>query len=78
MCAGAIVLARLPRVVYAAADPKAGAHRSVFQVLADPAHNHVPQVLAGIRADEAATLLQDFFRQKRVRPTNGGRNDHDS
>lgn len=73
MCAGAIVLARIPRVVYAADDPKAGAHRSVFQVLAHPLHNHLPHVERGILADTSAELLQDFFRQKRLKPSNGGR-----
>jgi tRNA(adenine34) deaminase len=73
MCAGAIVLARLPRVYYAADDPKAGAHRSVFQVLAHARHNHVPEVVHGVRAAEASALLQEFFRAKRARPTNGGK-----
>ena len=72
MCAGAIVLARLPRIFYAADDPKAGAHRSVFQVLAHARHNHIPEVVAGIRAAEAGALLQEFFRAKRARPSNGG------
>ena len=72
MCAGAIVLARIPRVVYAADDPKAGAFHSVFQVLSHPAHNHMPRVERGIRADESAELLREFFRQKRSKPSNGG------
>lgn len=72
MCAGAIVLARIPRVYYAADDPKAGAHRSVFGVLANPLHNHVPEVLTGLRAAESGEMLRTFFRQKRVKPSNGG------
>jgi tRNA(adenine34) deaminase len=71
MCAGAIVLARIPRVVYAAADPKAGAHRSVFSVLVHPAANHVPTVESGVRADESSELLREFFRRRRPKPTNG-------
>jgi tRNA(adenine34) deaminase len=73
MCAGAIVLARIPKVYYAADDPKAGAYRSVFQVLANPAHNHVPLVETGIRAEESAELLRDFFRKRRQKPSNGSR-----
>jgi tRNA(adenine34) deaminase len=68
MCAGAIVLARVPTVVYATADPKAGAAGSVLDVLAEPALNHRPEVIAGIRAAESAALLRDFFAAKR----NGG------
>jgi tRNA(adenine34) deaminase len=71
MCAGAIVQARIPRVYYAAEDPKAGAHRSVFQVLVHPGNNHRPEVVAGIRAAESGELLRDFFRRKRVKPASG-------
>ena len=66
MCAGAIVHARIARLVYAAADPKAGAVSSVMQVLNHPALNHTVQVTAGTLADEAATLLQTFFRERRA------------
>ncbi len=65
MCAGAIVLARIPTVVFAAADPKAGAAGSVLDVLAEPALNHRPRVIAGIRAAESATLLRNFFAARR-------------
>ena len=65
MCAGAIVLARIPTVVYGTADPKAGAAGSVLDVLAEPALNHRPEVIPGIRAEECATLLRDFFAAKR-------------
>lgn len=65
MCAGAIVLARVPRVVYAAPDPKAGAAGSVLDVLGEPRLNHRPQVTAGVLAEEAAELLRDFFRDRR-------------
>jgi len=74
MCAGAIVLARIPRVVYGAVDPKAGAHRSVFTVLADPRNNHVPIVTGGILPEESSALLRAFFRGKRAR-TDGPRLD---
>jgi tRNA(adenine34) deaminase len=65
MCAGAIVLSRIPRVVYATTDPKAGAAGSVLDVLADRRLNHRPEVLGGILADEAADLLRSFFRARR-------------
>ena len=67
MCAGAIVLARLPFVYYGAADPKAGAHRSVYEVLENPRNNHVPIVVSGVRAEEGSRLLTEFFREKRLR-----------
>jgi len=75
MCAGAIVLARIPKVYYATDDPKAGAHRSAFQVLVHPSHNHRPEVLAGIKAEESSALLKEFFRKKRQAPSgeNGDR-----
>jgi tRNA(adenine34) deaminase len=65
MCAGAIVLGRVPRVVYAADDPKAGAAGSVLDVLAEPRLNHRPVVARGLLADEAADLLRAFFASKR-------------
>ena len=65
MCAGAIVLARVPRVVYATADPKAGAAGSVLDVLAQPALNHRPLVESGLLADEAAAQLRAFFAARR-------------
>ncbi|MGH3416615.1 MAG: tRNA adenosine(34) deaminase TadA, partial [Actinocrinis sp.] len=61
MCAGAIVLARVPRVVFGAADPKAGAAGSALEVLAHPALNHRPQVQSGLLADECSQLLRAFF-----------------
>jgi tRNA(adenine34) deaminase len=71
MCSGAIVLARLPRVYYGADDPKAGAHRSVFQVLVHPGNNHRPEVVPGVRAAEAGELLRGFFQRKRAVPEGG-------
>jgi tRNA(adenine34) deaminase len=65
MCAGAIVLARVPRVVYAAEDPKAGAAGSVLNVLAEPHLNHRPAVAGGLLAEEAAGLLRAFFASRR-------------
>lgn len=65
MCAGAIVLARIPLVVFGTADPKAGAAGSVLDVLREPALNHRPEVLGGIREAECATLLRDFFATRR-------------
>ena len=66
MCAGAIVLARIPRVVYAAADPKAGAAGSVLDVLSEPRLNHRPEVVGGVLAGEASALLRDFFATHRA------------
>jgi tRNA(adenine34) deaminase len=65
MCAGAIVLARVPRVVYGAPDPKAGAAGSVLDILGEPRLNHRPRVDAGLLADEAAGLLESFFAARR-------------
>jgi tRNA(adenine34) deaminase len=65
MCAGAIVLARVPRVVFAAPDPKAGAAGSVLDVLAEPRLNHRPAVTGGVLAEEAGELLRSFFRARR-------------
>jgi tRNA(adenine34) deaminase len=65
MCAGAIVLARVSRVVFGATDPKTGAAGSVLDVLGEPRLNHRPEVAGGLLADEAAALLQDFFGDRR-------------
>jgi tRNA(adenine34) deaminase len=65
MCAGAIVLARVPRVVFAAADPKAGAAGSVLDVLGESRLNHRPRVDAGLLADESTALLRAFFGERR-------------
>jgi len=65
MCAGAIVLARIPTVVIGTADPKAGAAGSVLDVLAEPALNHRPLVRAGVMEEECAALLRDFFVARR-------------
>jgi tRNA(adenine34) deaminase len=65
MCAGAIVLARIPLVIYGTADPKAGAVGSVLDVLGEPALNHRPEVVAGVREAECAQLLRQFFAARR-------------
>ncbi len=67
MCAGAIVLARVPRVVYGTEDPKAGAAGSVLDVLAEERLNHRPDVAGGLLREECATLLRDFFASRRGR-----------
>jgi len=67
MCAGAIVLARVPRVVYGTPDPKAGAAGSVVDLLDHPALNHRPEVVAGVLSGQCAALLVDFFRGRRER-----------
>jgi tRNA(adenine34) deaminase len=66
MCAGAIVLARIPTVIYGAPDPKAGAAGSVLDVLAEPALNHRPQVHGGVLEEECAALLRNFFAARRA------------
>ncbi len=66
MCAGAMVLARLPRLIYATSDPKAGAAGSVLDVLAHPKLNHRVAVENGLLADEASALLVSFFAAKRA------------
>jgi tRNA(adenine34) deaminase len=65
MCAGAIVNARVPRVVYGATDPKAGAAGSVLDVLGEPRLNHRPEVAGGLLADDAAGILREFFLTRR-------------
>ena len=65
MCAGAIVLARIPRVVYGADDPKGGAVRSLYRLLEDSRLNHRAVVVPGVMAEAAGGILSDFFRRKR-------------
>jgi tRNA(adenine34) deaminase len=66
MCAGAIVLARLPLVVYGASDPKAGACETLFRIPSDGRLNHRAQVVGGVLADRCGAVLSDFFAKKRV------------
>lgn len=68
MCAMAMVHARVKRVVYAASDPKTGAAGSVFDLLADPRHNHRVEVQGGVLGDEASRRLSNYFRGKRGKP----------
>ena len=65
MCAMALVHARVARLVYAATDPKTGACGSVFDLLADPRHNHRVEVQGGLLADDAGAMLTNYFRRKR-------------
>ena len=65
MCAGAIVNARVPRVVYGAADPKAGAAGSVLDVLGEPRLNHRPEVAGGLLGEDSAGILREFFLTRR-------------
>ena len=65
MCAGAIIQARIPRLVYAADDPKGGAFRSCFEILTSAKLNHSVQVVPGLLAAESASLLQSFFSARR-------------
>nr|WP_282600004.1 tRNA adenosine(34) deaminase TadA [Patulibacter sp. SYSU D01012] len=71
MCAGAIVLSRIPRVVYGCTDPKAGACGSVLDVTAEPRLNHRPDVVGGVLADDCAGLLRAFFAARRGRRKRG-------
>jgi tRNA(adenine34) deaminase len=66
MCAGAILQARLPLVVYGAADPKAGAVRSLFQLLTDPRLNHRCQVIPGVLTGPCGEILTEFFARQRA------------
>ncbi|ATS38997.1 MULTISPECIES: tRNA adenosine(34) deaminase TadA [Xanthomonas] len=68
MCAMAMIHARIARVVFAASDPKTGACGSVFDLLADPRHNHRVQVSGGVLAAEASLRLTNYFRAKRGKP----------
>lgn len=66
MCAGAIVNARLPRLVYGCADPKAGAVETLFRLCDDARLNHRVEIDGGVRADECASLLREFFQAQRA------------
>ncbi len=66
MCAGAMVLARLPRLVYGAVDPKAGACQSLFTITQDRRLNHRVETCGGVLADECGELLREFFRRRRA------------
>jgi tRNA(adenine34) deaminase len=68
MCAMALVHARVARVVFAATDPKTGACGSVFDLVADPRHNHHVEVCGGVLAKDASLRLTNYFRAKRGRP----------
>ena len=65
MCAGAVVQARVPVIVYGCPDPKAGACDTLYQIPTDPRLNHRCQVIGGVLADRCAAVLSDFFREKR-------------
>lgn len=66
MCAGAIVQARIPTVIYGTADPKAGACHSLYQLTADPRLNHRATVMGGVLQGECQAVLQEFFAQQRA------------
>lgn len=66
MCAGAIVLARMPVVVYGASDPKGGAAQTLFRLLDDPRLNHRAEIVAGVLEDRCGSLLTQFFREQRA------------
>lgn len=67
MCAGALVNARVARLVYGADDPKAGAVRSLFQICDDPRLNHRMEIVTGVQAQRCSTILREFFRAARAR-----------
>jgi tRNA(adenine34) deaminase len=66
MCAGAMVNARLPRLIYGCRDPKAGAVRTLFELCDDPRLNHRIEIIENVLADECAAMLQEFFRAQRA------------
>jgi tRNA(adenine34) deaminase len=66
MCAGAIVLARMERLVYGAADPKAGAVRTLYNLGSDPRLDHQVEIVAGVRAEECGAILSRFFQARRA------------
>jgi len=66
MCAGALVLARMDRLVYGCDDPKTGAVRSLYNIVTDQRLNHIIDVTAGVSAEECSDLLQQFFRRRRI------------
>ncbi|MDQ6950709.1 MAG: tRNA adenosine(34) deaminase TadA [Mariprofundales bacterium] len=68
MCCGAIIHARIERVIYGASDPKAGAVQSLYQTLSDARLNHQPQLTGGVLAEPCSQLLRHFFQQRRQRP----------
>ena len=72
MCAGAIVLARIPRLVFAVTDPKAGACGTLYDITCDNRLNHVVEVTLGVLEDEARALIQDFFRKLREEKSETG------
>jgi tRNA(adenine34) deaminase len=65
MCAGAVVQARIPQLVYGTADPKAGACRTLYSIVSDPRLNHQAELVSGILESDCAALLRDFFASKR-------------
>jgi len=72
MCAGALILSRMGRLVYAAADPKAGACGSVLDVIHEPRLNHRVEITSGVLAEECGALLKAFFQRKRREAANHG------
>jgi tRNA(adenine34) deaminase len=66
MCAGAIVQARIPRVIYGTTDPKAGACHTLFSLTSDIRLNHQSAVMGGVMAEDCKAILQEFFRQQRA------------
>jgi tRNA(adenine34) deaminase len=65
MCAGAVVLSRVARLVYGATDPKAGACESLYRLASDPRLNHRPEITAGVMAAECGEILTQFFQERR-------------
>jgi tRNA(adenine34) deaminase len=77
MCAGALVLSRMDRLVYGCDDPKTGAVKSLYNIVTDGRLNHRLEVTSGVLADECAKQLQDFFRKKRLEKTDSENNSID-
>ena len=66
MCAGAIVLARIERLIFGSPDPKAGAAGSLYNIVTDPRLNHRVEVVRGVRSEECGALIQGFFQRRRI------------
>jgi len=66
MCAGALVQARIKKLVYGASDPKGGAIKSLYQIVTDPRLNHRMEVVGGVLQEECGQMLKDFFKQRRI------------
>jgi tRNA(adenine34) deaminase len=75
MCAGALVMARVDRLVYACEDPKTGAVKTLYQITSDPRLNHLIEITSGIMAEKCSAMLSDFFKARRLQNKDNAKND---